>query len=54
MNFLSASSRQKEIYVNGSVGIKPGIPVDFQSLEHLAEKKLKPEAFGYIATGLQV
>ncbi|MBK6352385.1 MAG: alpha-hydroxy-acid oxidizing protein [Saprospiraceae bacterium] len=51
MNFFSAASRQKEIYVNGSVGIKPGIPVDYQSLERLAEKKLNSEAFGYIATG---
>ena len=51
MNFLSGASRQKDIYVKGTEGIKPLIPVDFRTLEQLAEKKLNPKAFGYIATG---
>jgi lactate 2-monooxygenase len=51
VNFLSGASRQKDIYVKGTEGIKPLIPVDFRTLEQLAEKKLNPKAFGYIATG---
>lgn len=38
MNFLSGASRQKDIYVKGTEGIKPLIPVDFRTLEQLAEK----------------
>lgn len=51
MNPFQPSDRQKEIYILGSGGIKPSIPVDFRMLEKLAEKKLRKEAFDYIACG---
>ncbi|MDQ3142890.1 MAG: alpha-hydroxy-acid oxidizing protein [Bacteroidota bacterium] len=46
-----AIQRQKEIFQNGSIGIKSKIPVEFLILESNAQKILSPKAFAYIATG---
>lgn len=40
---------QNEIYFQGLGGVKPDLPTDLTKLEALAEQKLPPEAFGYIA-----
>lgn len=48
---FDALSRQKEIYLNGIAGIKPGIPTDFNTLENSAQKKMSAEAYAYVAGG---
>lgn len=48
---MKHQERQKQVYLKGAMGVRPGIPFDFESLEMAAEKRLTPEAFGYIAGG---
>ncbi|MFF3561273.1 lactate 2-monooxygenase [Streptomyces sp. NPDC002574] len=40
---------QYEIYLNGMAGLRPSLPTDLTRLEELAEERLGPEAFGYVA-----
>jgi lactate 2-monooxygenase len=51
MGYEGAVGRQREIYINGFRGKRPGIPVDYPSLEAAAKQKLSKEAWGYISTG---
>lgn len=51
MSAFLPSDRQRDIYIRGSRGIKPELPVDFRTLEEKAKKKLSRDAFGYIACG---
>jgi lactate 2-monooxygenase len=44
-------ARQGEIYMRGLRGERPSIPLEFSALEALAQSKLSPEAFAYIAGG---
>lgn len=44
-------SRQAEIYMRGLQGERPSAPFSLAALEALAETKLTPEAFAYIAGG---
>ena len=50
---MAASSLdwQKEIYLNGFAGIAPTVNIDLQKLEEVAQTKMSPEAFAYIAGG---
>ena len=43
--------RQIEIYVGGVYGRRPRVPVDHEALEQLARRRLRPEAFAYLAGG---
>jgi lactate 2-monooxygenase len=47
----SGANRQKEIYTNGFVGIKPIVPIDAKKLEEAAAANMSPEAHGYILGG---
>lgn len=40
---------QLQIYLGGTRGIKPDVPVSYEALEQKAREGLKPEAFGYVA-----
>jgi lactate 2-monooxygenase len=44
-------ARQAQIYVGGIFGRRPRVPVDPRSLERLAQRVLRPEAFAYLAGG---
>jgi lactate 2-monooxygenase len=44
-------SRQAEVYMRGLQGQKPSPPMNLAELERLAEAKLTPEAWAYIAGG---
>jgi lactate 2-monooxygenase len=48
---MHSLQHQREIYINGLSGIRPGTPVSYESLEALASKNLSPEAFAYLAGG---
>lgn len=48
---MSTPQRQREIYTQGAQGKRPSIPVAFAGLEALAERRLSPEAFAYLAGG---
>ena len=43
--------RQKQIYLNGFMGNRASIPVDWHKLEQKAKAMMSPEAFAYIAGG---
>lgn len=43
--------RQREIYLGGTIGQKPMVPVDTQALMQQAQKKMSREAFAYVAGG---
>lgn len=45
------SAFQYEIYLNGLAGAVPGLPTDLARLEELAERRLGPGPFGYVAGG---
>ena len=46
---MALADFQNEIYLQGLGGVKPPLPTNLTHLEALAEQKLPPEAFGYIA-----
>src|SRR6516165_766606 len=43
--------RQAQIYLDGLSGHRPRIPLDAGRLEQAAQKRMRPEAFAYIAAG---
>jgi lactate 2-monooxygenase len=51
---LSASERQRQIYLNGLSGTRPSVNVDAQKLEENAKGYMSPRAFAYIAGGAGV
>lgn len=48
---FSAPDWQKEIYLNGFAGQRPGVPVSFSMLEAAARNVMTPQAYAYIAGG---
>ena len=50
INF-AAVDRQKETYIGGMSGQRPKIPFDLKQLATLAQEKISPEAYAYIAGG---
>lgn len=48
---MRSLQRQREIYLNGSAGRLPAIPMSFQMLEDRAKSFLSKEAFAYLAGG---
>lgn len=42
---------QSEIYRAGLPGLRPTVPTNFAALESAAQKRLSPEAFGYLVGG---
>lgn len=47
----TATSWQKEIYLNGFAGLRSKIPVDFARLEKEAKRCMSRQAYAYIAGG---
>jgi lactate 2-monooxygenase len=43
--------RQTQIYLDGLSGRRPRIPLDAERLERAAQKRMRPEAFAYVAAG---
>jgi lactate 2-monooxygenase len=43
--------RQTQIYLDGVSGRRPPIPLDAQRLQDAAERRMRPEAFAYVAAG---
>jgi lactate 2-monooxygenase len=43
------SAFQYEIYLNGTAGAVPSLPTDLTALERVAQERLDPGAFGYVA-----
>jgi len=43
--------RQTRIYLDGVSGRRPPIPLDADRLEQAAQKRMRPEAFAYVAAG---
>src|SRR6201997_1857890 len=43
--------RQTQIYLDGVSGRRPRVPVDASRLETAAKKRMRPEAFAYVAAG---
>ncbi|MBV8999512.1 MAG: lactate 2-monooxygenase [Solirubrobacterales bacterium] len=43
--------RQTQIYLDGVSGRRPSIPIDPGRLEAAAQKRMRPEAFAYVAAG---
>src|SRR5438105_14792741 len=43
--------RQTQIYLDGVSGRRPQVPLDADRLEAVAQKRMRPEAFAYIAAG---
>jgi lactate 2-monooxygenase len=43
--------RQTRIYLDGVSGRRPPIPLDADRLERAAQKRMRPEAFAYVAAG---
>jgi lactate 2-monooxygenase len=43
--------RQTQIYLDGVSGRRPRVPLDASRLETAAEKRMRPEAFAYVAAG---
>ncbi len=43
--------RQTRIYLDGVSGRRPPIPLDADRLENAAKKRMRPEAFAYVAAG---
>jgi lactate 2-monooxygenase len=43
--------RQTRIYLDGVSGRRPRVPLDADRLEAAAKKRMRPEAFGYVAAG---
>jgi L-lactate dehydrogenase (cytochrome) len=45
----SFANFQNEIYLNGTVGVRPELPLEPAELERAAEQAMSAEAFGYVA-----
>lgn len=45
------AERQKQIYLNGFMGNRASVPIDWNKLEQKAKTIMSPEAFAYIAGG---
>ena len=45
------AERQKQIYLNGFMGNRASVPIDWSKLEQKAKTIMSPEAFAYIAGG---
>ena len=43
--------RQTRIYLDGVSGRRPHVPLDADRLEAAAKKRMRPEAFAYVAAG---
>ena len=43
--------RQTQIYLDGVSGRRPPIPLDAERLQDAAERRMRPEAFAYVAAG---
>ena len=43
--------RQREIYIPGLGGLKPAVPVSIEKLAQVAEQKMTPAAYAYVASG---
>ena len=43
--------RQTQIYLEGVSGRRPQVPLDAHRLEAAAQKRMRPEAFAYVAAG---
>jgi lactate 2-monooxygenase len=43
--------RQTQIYLDGASGRRPPIPLDADRLQETAERRMRPEAFAYVAAG---
>lgn len=43
--------RQTQIYLDGVSGRRPHVPIDASRLETAAKKRMRPEAFAYVAAG---
>src|SRR5579884_217822 len=43
--------RQTRIYLDGVSGRRPAIPLDADRLERAAQRRMRPEAFAYVAAG---
>ena len=43
--------RQTQIYLDGVSGRRPHVPLDASRLETAAKKRMRPEAFAYVAAG---
>src|SRR5437588_2213394 len=43
--------RQTQIYLEGVSGRRPQVPLDARRLEAAAQKRMRPEAFAYVAAG---
>ncbi|MEO3784459.1 alpha-hydroxy-acid oxidizing protein [Actinocorallia sp. B10E7] len=46
---MSLSDFQNEIYLGGLGDVRPEFPTDLSTLEAVAEERLDPQAFGYVA-----
>lgn len=46
---MSWADFQYEIYLNGMTGAVPRLPTDLTRLEEMAERRLGPGPFGYVA-----
>jgi isopentenyl diphosphate isomerase/L-lactate dehydrogenase-like FMN-dependent dehydrogenase len=46
---LPFSNYQNEIYLNGTVGIVPELPIEPGALEAAARERFSPDAYGYVA-----
>ncbi len=48
---MRSLQRQREMYIDGLAGKKPATPVSYEDLEEIARRRLRPEAFAYLAGG---
>jgi len=48
---MNAFERQKQIYIQGASGLRPGLPIDPQALEEAARRQMSPQAAAYIIGG---
>ncbi|MBR9921824.1 MAG: lactate 2-monooxygenase [Bacteroidetes bacterium] len=46
-----AVEAQRNVYIQGASGIKSDLPISFEDMESMAEKRLSAKAFAYIAGG---
>jgi lactate 2-monooxygenase len=48
---VSGLLRQTQIYLEGVSGRRPRVPIDARRLEAAAQRRMRPKAFAYVATG---
>ena len=48
---MSGPERQAAIYLGGVSGRRPRVPIDVHELEEAARRRMRPEAFAYVAAG---